>query len=870
MVDTRDVRSVTDSAPTIWSALDGWARTLSSWQQYIIATSISRGRLSDDEIDDAYQRFLRAKGLSPTAEEDEEQFPLATGRPTAPLANKLVLTAIDGLSGINALPEGTAITFGPGLTVIYGRNGAGKSGFVRLIANACFSRQKPSIIGNIYADGDPPTPTAQFHVSIGDTPQDPITFTPQVAASELQRISVFDAAVARHHITQASAFEFKPAGFDVFPELARVYRALAEKLDREIARRTASNEFLQSFLDGGTVVHTAVAGLGPDTDLRPLRELARYGAGESARITDLDKQLSALRAQSPKEILASLTEALDDIRTLRLQIIELGSHFTQAAVTEQRSLITRGKEALAIATAVGSDQFKRPFFKAVGTPEWEEFATRMHALAQKEHEDYPTSGDRCLLCERVLDDASRAHVAALFAFVESDSRKTAAEVQGVAQAHAAVLSKLDVPIFSLSSRVRTHVHKLAPDLEPVIESAQVLLASARDSSITDVTQLTARTTPVELTSVIAQIDLLAERIASDIVRLQADNTETAIASLELERRTIRHRQLLSQLLPAIEAFVVDADWARRARVAKAALGTRPITDKEKELFAQVVGDGYRSMLVAECEKLGCDVPVEMQTIGRSGQTLRTLAMRGGHKPEGILSEGEQKAVALADFFTEVSLNPASAGIVIDDPVTSQDHQRKGNIATRLVKESLQRQVIVFTHDLVFLNQLLVAADVSGCNLKCHWIDRSSDGQPGQIALGDSPVTSWAYENTDRAELALSNAKTSVGTEREDAIRKGMAALRTTLEETVVRRIFKDAVPRWSDQVRVTALRRVNWDNKRVEEVCALYEDLSRFIEAHSHTDEATGAPATVSDLEMRIAKVKELLKWARTDRQKGG
>jgi hypothetical protein len=29
-----------------------------------------------------------------------------------------------------------------------------------------------------------------------------------------------------------------------------------------------------------------------------------------------------------------------------------------------------------------------------------------------------------------------------------------------------------------------------------------------------------------------------------------------------------------------------------------------------------------------------------------------------------------KAVALADFLTEVSLNPANAGIVLDDPVTS--------------------------------------------------------------------------------------------------------------------------------------------------------------------------------------------------------
>jgi wobble nucleotide-excising tRNase len=62
-------------------------------------------------------------------------------------------------------------------------------------------------------------------------------------------------------------------------------------------------------------------------------------------------------------------------------------------------------------------------------------------------------------------------------------------------------------------------------------------------------------------------------------------------------------------------------------------------------------------------------------------------VRGGHRPDKILSEGEQRAVALADFLTEVGLNPSSAGIVLDDPVTSQDHYRKDRIARRLVAEA---------------------------------------------------------------------------------------------------------------------------------------------------------------------------------------
>ena len=134
-----------------------------------------------------------------------------------------------------------------------------------------------------------------------------------------------------------------------------------------------------------------------------------------------------------------------------------------------------------------------------------------------------------------------------------------------------------------------------------------------------------------------------------------------------------------------------------------------------------------------------------------GKTVRSLTMPGRSSPEKILSEGEQRAIALADFLAEVNSNPANAGIALDDPVTSQDHQRKTMIAKRLVEEALKRQVIIFTHDLPFLNQLIQSAEEISIEYEAHWIDHDTSGAPGIIALNDVPATSKFYDTTERAK-----------------------------------------------------------------------------------------------------------------------
>jgi energy-coupling factor transporter ATP-binding protein EcfA2 len=195
---------------------------------------------------------------------------------------------------------------------------------------------------------------------------------------------------------------------------------------------------------------------------------------------------------------------------------------------------------------------------------------------------------------------------------------------------------------------------------------------------------------------------------------------------------LRHRQVLNQLLPDVKIFVADASWVKQASGApRRSLNPRPLTDKETELFRTVIAEDYKKQLKEECAALDCNLPVEFRARGERGQTIRSLSIKGGHSPNDILSEGEQRAIALADFLTEVGLNPANAGIVLDDPVTSQDHQRKNHIALRLVREAKIRQVIVFTHDLVFLTMLSAAAEDAGAEMLTHWVERDGDGRPGK-------------------------------------------------------------------------------------------------------------------------------------------
>lgn len=214
----------------------------------------------------------------------------------------------------------------------------------------------------------------------------------------------------------------------------------------------------------------------------------------------------------------------------------------------------------------------------------------------------------------------------------------------------------------------------------------------------------------------------------------------------------------------------------------------------------------------------------------------------------------------------MNLNPASAGIVLDDPVNSQDEDRKNQIAVRLVKEAKDRQVVIFSHERSFIQRLTEAAESEDVPIQIHWVQRDSEGKPGQVNLDDCPANTRQYRTAELAKKSLARAKTQTGSEQLETIRTGMGQLRRTVEEIVPTHLLKDVVGRWSDRVMVTALRRINWEDDLIDEIVSVFEEISKYIEGHSHPDESGEALPRPATLEELITRVEGLIGRARQQR----
>jgi hypothetical protein len=92
---------------------------------------------------------------------------------------------------------------------------------------------------------------------------------------------------------------------------------------------------------------------------------------------------------------------------------------------------------------------------------------------------------------------------------------------------------------------------------------------------------------------------------------------------------------------------------------------------------------------------------------------------------GVLSEGEQTCVAIAAFLAELATASHNSALVFDDPIGSLDHKWRDRVAQRLVTEAAARQVIVFTHDLIFLNDIEDAAEHAGLACETRHIRASA-------------------------------------------------------------------------------------------------------------------------------------------------
>jgi len=150
------MKKPTASAKTVLESILDWSEDRPAWQRDALRRIVAKGRLDHTEISELVDLCKQGSGAKGIV---LKPGPLAKGHlPANPGQGAAVsLESITAVAGVNNLAPGQTFAFGTeGITIVYGDNGAGKSGYARILKRACRARHAGKIEPNIYAQQPPP------------------------------------------------------------------------------------------------------------------------------------------------------------------------------------------------------------------------------------------------------------------------------------------------------------------------------------------------------------------------------------------------------------------------------------------------------------------------------------------------------------------------------------------------------------------------------------------------------------------------------------------------------------------------------------------------------------------------------------------
>ena len=135
-------------AVSVRSLLVGWANQQDGWVRQLVSEIIVAGKaMTDSQLDAIFQTFLKEKVL---ASGGPVSVAMLSDDPSALDAGSgLYLTQLGGLKNVNALAVNQKIDFNAKLTIVFGENACGKTGYVRVLKKAAAVRTSETVLPDL-------------------------------------------------------------------------------------------------------------------------------------------------------------------------------------------------------------------------------------------------------------------------------------------------------------------------------------------------------------------------------------------------------------------------------------------------------------------------------------------------------------------------------------------------------------------------------------------------------------------------------------------------------------------------------------------------------------------------------------------------
>jgi energy-coupling factor transporter ATP-binding protein EcfA2 len=811
---------------------DGWCRA--------IAGDVLKNRVQPSDLDvDRYLKLLVSeKKLSPepfhaVPKIEEKQL---TGNPL----DAVRLDSLKVGDGVNALKPGAQIDFAPGVTVIFGENGSGKSGFVRVLKRAAGLRTAEDILHNVRADKRP-TPSAGFTVTVGTTGLT-IPWRNEFGITPLNRVSIFDARGARLHVEDDLTYVYTPGELTLFPLVQNGIERVRTAFEAAIVARTPGpNTILVSF-DRSCSIYAIIETLGAATDVDEIKKYAAVPENIDVTIESLTIEVDALKSSNIQNELKRSRDRAVVVKALKTAI-ETAKAFdiaTYDSYVQARDQASRRRDE------AGNKAFEGLGIPGVLSEEWRQFIQAGEEYLKKNTvEKYPGADDPCAYCQQPLTTKAAELVKKYRDF--SNNEIKAALDRSERQLRDYVAPVLNIKADALQQQLTAETNGGTDILEPI----KAVVEQMKKLNVTIATRSAIDWKDKGPSLVAAETVVSGEetRLTAIIGGLQrsVDERQAALKAKQAELTELQGKKTANTLLPQIEKRVSDAKWVGRASIVKSNLTgvLRSLTDAAKDAGEELLNKDFGRRFEDECKRLRAP-NVTLNFPGRQGQVTRRKLV-ASYKPNDVLSEGEQKALALADFLAEVTCVPASSPVVFDDPITSMDYRRIHEVCDRIIALAADHQIIVFTHNIWFAAELLGKADKK--NWKYYDI-RLESGAAGVVTAASHPRVDTIAQVSARVKKMIDGAGKQEGEIKAALVEKGYEELRGLCEIVVEHEMLKGVVQRYAPNVMMTKLDQINVGKLQegMAAIMPVFEKCCRYIASHSQPPETQGIRPTLDEL----------------------
>lgn len=846
--------STTTSKKELVDFLWEWAENHGEWSKLLVDKVVTtESSLSPSDRATIFNYFLQTIKLHTGLPS------LTITKPTyTPTGKRIQLTSLSDITGVNRLAKNQTLNFAPNISIIYGENGTGKTGYGRILKSLGFSYDSNnSIFSNVFGSSEPKSALINFEAN---GVADRFTWDGTNRNQELESISVFNNNCVQISLSDRQLI-VSPIGFHLFNIISGELKELEKLLQTKIASHPTALAWAESLREG-TPQQIFINGLKGTSTEEKLTELSSFSSEQEKELKDKETELNNLNRQLLQ----------NEIQNLTAQETEINSLVTKIQTAQSLLSPNNWDKLIQIYSKLAElqKQAKKGIQEIAESNGIEFYETREFQLFIQSAEnyikilnkpEYPNQEDLCVYCKQPLEKSAEELLRSYRKLLNDKTQESIEQLKQQKEHLINQISQVDTNLllhqssFGLDNDERPIQPKEITDYNKELGMFKTTFVS--DKIVKGSTFDFDYNKPYEF------LKNKSKAIKTTLVQKKEVLSNLAAKENELKKKIaeLKDRKLLSSKQAEVKTAIANHKIVSVLNSNYNNFSTNSISRKTTEAREALVKQNFNDIFQDELKALRkSNIKIELNFATDRGKS-RVSQKIENHVLTDILSEGEQKAIALAEFLTELQLDNIEAPVIFDDPVNSLDHRIIDEVVKRLIELSKQRQVIVFTHSILLLNSFIQQSELdTNKQAGVEFTFRSVSSSFGETGIIDDVEEINSYTYYTKKLNPLLETKPN-GQSEEEVARKGYGHLRSAIEVAVEENLLKKTVKRYAKGVAFPSLLRIDGDkiDKHKGKLNDIYEKCCVSIDGHSSPRVIHTTP-TIEELKIDYEEFKKLRK----------